>query len=192
MQRCGQVLTLLEDVWTNSFLKRRSSSMFTWAGYVARSTAKQGPVDPDRPRHRVHSQCDGAARTTRKRNAQVRARQRRKTPCGRLTEDGASTNAAMRRRIQLIAHERRLQPSEVAKALTCRTFAVVQFAERHRISCDWLIFGDLKGLLRTAQARERPPVDEERRLIAQLLQKLDPRLLPAALQGIRQVVAEQS
>jgi hypothetical protein len=37
------------------------------------------------------------------------------------------------------------------------------------------------GLLRTAQARERPPVEEERRLIAQLLQKLDPRLLPAAL-----------
>jgi hypothetical protein len=32
-----------------------------------------------------------------------------------------------------------------------------------------LIYGDLKGLLRTAQARERPPVDEERHLIAQLL-----------------------
>jgi hypothetical protein len=48
------------------------------------------------------------------------------------------------------------------------------------------------GLLRTAQARERPPVEGERRLIALLLQKLDPRLLPAALQGIRQIVAEQS
>jgi hypothetical protein len=130
--------------------------------------------------------------TTSKRNTRARARQRPKTPLGRLTKDGASTNEAMRRRIQVIAHERRLQPSEVAKALTCRTFDVVQFAERHRISCDWLICGDLKGLLRTAQARERPPVEEGRRLIAQLLQKLDPRLLPAALQGIRQIVAEQS
>jgi hypothetical protein len=130
--------------------------------------------------------------TTRKRNARTRAKQRRKTPQGRLTEDGASTNAAMRRRIQVIAHERRLQPSEVAKALTCRTFEVLKFAERHRISVDWLIHGDLKGLLRTAQARERPPVDEERGLIEKLLKQLDPRLLPVALQGIRKIVAEQS
>jgi hypothetical protein len=35
-------------------------------------------------------------------------------------------------------------------------------------------------------------VDEERHLIAQLLKKLDPRLLPVALQGIRKIVAEQS
>jgi len=82
--------------------------------------------------------------------------------------------------------------NEVAKALTCRTFDVVQFAERHRISVDWLLFGDLKGLLRTAEARERPPVDEERYLIDQLLKKLDPRLLPVALQGIRKIVAEHT
>jgi len=36
------------------------------------------------------------------------------------------------------------------------------------------------------------PVDEERYLIAQLLKKLDPKLLPIALQGIRKIVAEQS
>jgi hypothetical protein len=92
----------------------------------------------------------------------------------------------------VIAHERRLPPDEIAKAMTCRTYDIVQFAERHRIDCNWLIYGDLKGLLSTAQARERPPVDEERYLIAQLLEKLDPSLLPVALQGIRKIVAEQS
>jgi hypothetical protein len=130
--------------------------------------------------------------TTRERNARARAKQRRKTPLGRLTEDGASSIAAIRRRIQVIALERRLQPSEIAKALTCRTYELGQFAERHRLSLDWPIGGDLKGLLQTAQARERPPVEEERHLIAQLLKKLDPRLLPVALQGIRKIVAEQS
>jgi hypothetical protein len=91
------------------------------------------------------------AMTTRERNARFRARQRRKTAYGRLIDDGASTNAAMRRRIQAIAYERRLPPEEIAKALTCRTFDVVQFAKRHRVNCDWLIFGDLKGLLETVR-----------------------------------------
>ena len=64
--------------------------------------------------------------------------------------------------LQVIAHERRLPPDEIAKVMTCRTDDVVQFAKRHRISCDWLLFGDLKGLLRTAQARQRSPAGEER------------------------------
>ena len=92
----------------------------------------------------------------------------------------------------MIAHERRLPGSEIAKAMTCQTYELRQFAKRQHISLDWLIFGDLKGLLRTAQARQRPPVDEERRLIAQLVQKLDPKLLPVVLYGIRKTVAEQS
>jgi hypothetical protein len=62
----------------------------------------------------------------------------------------------MRRRIQAIAHERSLPPDEIAKALTCRTFDVVQFAKRHRVNCDWLIFGDLKGLLETVRGVSIP------------------------------------
>jgi hypothetical protein len=91
------------------------------------------------------------AMTTRERNARIRARQHRETAQGRLINEGACTNAAMRRRIQVIAHERCLPPDEVAKALTCRTFDVVHFAKRQRINCDWLIFGDLKGLLETVR-----------------------------------------
>ncbi|MEH2546673.1 hypothetical protein V1283_003318 [Bradyrhizobium sp. AZCC 2262] len=84
---------------------------------------------------------------TRRRNATRRLKQRRSTPAGRLAEDGSTSKEAMRRRILALAYERKLPEKEFAKALTCQTFHVAEFAERHRLSFDWLYFGDLKGLL---------------------------------------------
>jgi len=55
-------------------------------------------------------------------------------------------------RISLIARERRLSHAEIANAMNCGTAAVVAFAEKHNISLDWLVRGDLKGLLRTVRA----------------------------------------
>src|SRR5438045_2694339 len=71
----------------------------------------------------------------------------------RLARDGACSRSAIRRRIQLIAQERRLRPAAVAKAMTCGTNNVVEFCERHDVSCDWLVCGDLKGLLATVERR---------------------------------------
>jgi hypothetical protein len=68
--------------------------------------------------------------------------------CERLSEDGASSNATIRKRIALIAAERKLDPSEteaLTKGRWLRTFHLCQFA--HHLSVDWLIFGKLKGLL---------------------------------------------
>ena len=60
----------------------------------------------------------------------------------RLTENGASSNAAVRKRIVLIAAERKLDPSEteaLMKGRWLRTFHLCQFAKKHHLSVDWLI-----------------------------------------------------
>jgi predicted transcriptional regulator len=67
----------------------------------------------------------------------------------------AFSKRAMRVRISMIARERGLSDAEIAKALNCGTAAVVAFAEKHDISLDWLVCGDLKGLLRTVRAKQQ-------------------------------------
>ena len=73
----------------------------------------------------------------------------------RLTKDGSCSNAAIRKRIALIATERKLEPSEteaLMKGRWLRTFDLCQFAKKRHLSVDWLIFGNLKGLLETVRA----------------------------------------
>jgi hypothetical protein len=72
----------------------------------------------------------------------------------RLVDDGSCSNAAIRKRIALIAAERKLDPSEtmaMMKGRWLRTFDLCQFAKKYHLGADWLIFGDLKGLLRTVR-----------------------------------------
>jgi hypothetical protein len=58
-------------------------------------------------------------------------------------------------RISMIARERGLSDAEIAKAMDCGTAALLAFAEKHDVSLDWLVLGDLKGLLRTVRAYQR-------------------------------------
>jgi hypothetical protein len=75
--------------------------------------------------------------------AQVKAR-------ARLDRDGCHTNAALRRRVLLLAAERNLPPAEYAKLLHKRvmTGSILDFCKKHDVSLDWLMHGDLKGLQR--------------------------------------------
>ena len=77
----------------------------------------------------------------------------------RLSDDGASSNAAIRKRIALIAAERKLPAAETKKVMgRLLTYDIELFVEKHHISVDWLIAGDLKGLLRTVRGcPSRPP-----------------------------------
>jgi hypothetical protein len=52
----------------------------------------------------------------------------------------------------MIARERGLSDIEIAAALNCGTAAVLAFADKHRISLDWLVCGDLGGLRKTVRA----------------------------------------
>jgi hypothetical protein len=54
------------------------------------------------------------------------------------------------RRLDLIAHERGLAPSEIADARRSEN-SLVRFAYRYKLSFDWLILGDLRGRLSMAR-----------------------------------------
>jgi hypothetical protein len=85
----------------------------------------------------------------------------------RLTEDGSCSNAAIRKRIALIAAERKLDPSETKALMKGRWLSIYhlcQFAKKHHLSVDWLIFGDLKGLLETVRGCPSRPEPRPRAL----------------------------
>jgi hypothetical protein len=46
-----------------------------------------------------------------------------------------------------------LHPDDVAKAMKCSTYETGIFAKKHRVSFDWLLAGDLKGLQRKTRER---------------------------------------
>jgi hypothetical protein len=83
----------------------------------------------------------------------------------RLTNHGASSNAAIRKRIAFIAAERKLNASETKALMSGRrisTYGLCQFGEKHRLSFDWLLAGDLKGRLKMARnefAPQQPVLD---------------------------------
>ncbi len=82
-------------------------------------------------------------------------------PYQRELGGAASSKDAIRTRIRLIAAERALPESEIKKVIgRLWTRDVISFITLHDISADWLLCGDLKGLLRMVRARSA-----DRRLI---------------------------
>jgi hypothetical protein len=79
-------------------------------------------------------------------------------PYQREISDAASRKDAIRTRIRLIAAERGLPESEIKKVIgRLSTRDVICFMQRHDISADWLLCGDLKGLLRMVRVRPQRP-----------------------------------
>jgi hypothetical protein len=71
----------------------------------------------------------------------------------RLERDGATSRPAMQRRILALAAERSIPPADFHKLMYKRinTRDVMAFCEKHKISFDWLLCGDLKGLQRMTE-----------------------------------------
>src|SRR5258705_7148275 len=119
----------------------------------------------------------------------------RRKAADRLTRDGAHSMDAIRRRVRAIAQERNLQPADIAKLMHKRisTTHAMAFCEKHKISMDWLLCGDLRGLLRTAQGcPSRPRQDvvtagTTRQELRRLLLQLEPDQFPALVE----ILAEQ-
>jgi hypothetical protein len=117
----------------------------------------------------------------------------RRKAADRLRRDGAQSMDAVRRRVRAIAQERNLQPADIAKLMHKRisTPHALAFAEKHHISLDWLLCGDLKGLQRMtcwAKAQQAETVEAQRQEIVRLFLALPARLQPMALAGIREIV----
>jgi hypothetical protein len=100
----------------------------------------------------------------------------------------------MRRRLLVLAAERNLPPAEYAKLLHKRLMmkSIQGFCRKHNVSLDWLMDGDLKGLLRMKQwAKENHGMtaDEQRAEIVRLLLALPPATQKFAIERIREIVA---
>jgi len=92
----------------------------------------------------------------------------------RLERDGAQSTEALQRRVRAIAAERKIPPADFAKLMYKRisTFAVLQFCKKHKISIDWLLCGDLKGLQRMTKGEKRPVTELPTARVEAILQKL--------------------
>jgi hypothetical protein len=80
----------------------------------------------------------------------------RRRAAERLGRDGAHSIAAVQRRVRAIAQERNLPPADIAKMMHKRiiTKHALAFCEKHKISLDWLLCGDLAGLQRMTRERK--------------------------------------
>ena len=112
---------------------------------------------------------------------------------GRLRKDGCSSDAAMRRRVLLLAAERNLPPTEYAKLMHKRvlTGSFLAFCKKHDVSLDWLMYGDLKGLQRMKRwAKEDPDVQTAR--ILRKFHALKPSYQKIILDWIETAAAEDN
>src|ERR1700730_8631076 len=72
-------------------------------------------------------------------------------PYQRDLRSAASSKDAIRTRVMLIANERGLPESETKWAGRLGTLDAMRFVKKHRVNMDWLLLGDLKGLLETVR-----------------------------------------
>jgi hypothetical protein len=75
----------------------------------------------------------------------------------RLERDGAQSRPAMQRRVRALAAERSIPTADFHKLMYKRpsTQAVMDFCKKHKVSADWLLCGDLKGLARMERERKQ-------------------------------------
>jgi hypothetical protein len=117
----------------------------------------------------------------------------RRKAIDRLQRDGCCSMDAVRRRVQAIAEERKLPPAEFAKLTYKRisTTHAMAFCEKHKVSLDWLLYGDLQGLHRmTKEAKAEPPemTEAQRKEVTQLFLALSPRMQTVALGCMRELM----
>ena len=118
--------------------------------------------------------------------AQVKAR-------ASLVRDGCHTDAALRRRVLLLAAERNLPPAEYAKLMHKRIMmrSIQEFCKKHNVSLDWLMYGDLKGLQRMKRWAKEDP-DEQRARILRKFGALKPSYQKIILDWIETAAAEDN
>src|SRR5579859_6488750 len=82
----------------------------------------------------------------------------------RLERDGAHTTAALQRRVRALAAERNIPPAAFHKLMykRIRTGDIMTFCKKYKVSFDWLLAGDLKGLKRMMEERVLQPAPAPR------------------------------
>jgi hypothetical protein len=113
----------------------------------------------------------------------------------RLDRDGAHSTPAMQRRVRALAHERNIPPADFHKLMYKRPNVrdVGLFCEKHKVSYDWLLGGDLAGLQRMTRERKAQAEGADDRWVKFLLDTLEtipPNSRRAAIEGARKIVVQ--
>jgi hypothetical protein len=121
----------------------------------------------------------------------------RRKALARLEQDGAQSTAALQRRVRTLAQERNILPADFAKLMHKRilTQHVMAICEKHKVSYDWLLCGDLQGLRRmTQEAKASPPeiTEAQRKEVTRLFLALSPKMQAAALGCMQELTARDS
>jgi hypothetical protein len=113
----------------------------------------------------------------------------------RLERDGAHSTAALQRRVRALAQERNIPAADFHKLMYKRpsTPDVMVFCEKHKVSYDWLLCGDLKGLQRMTSERKLcnqavPTADG----LMQKYRNLSPELQAIVAREVDRLLAEQT
>jgi len=74
----------------------------------------------------------------------------------RLRRDGAVSPEATRRRIRAFAIEKAIPSAKITKLMKGRLTMprLVQFSKDYKVSLDWLLYGDLRGLIRMTRRQK--------------------------------------
>jgi len=119
--------------------------------------------------------------------------QSRNSAYRRLIKDGGMHTTNIRKRLELIARERCIPSSEISKAM--RGQNLITFCNAHDLSIDWVMGGDLKGLLRTIewQRSTTPDILQQQSIeIATLFRQLPARDRTKMLNGLRRLVGDKT
>jgi hypothetical protein len=121
----------------------------------------------------------------------------RRKAADRLNRDGAHSIDAIHRRVRAIAQERNLQPSDIAKLMYKRisTPHALAFCEKHKVSLDWLLCGDLQGLRRMTQeakATTAEMTEAQRKEVTRLFLALSPKMQAVAIGCMQELISRES
>jgi hypothetical protein len=120
----------------------------------------------------------------------------RRRALDRLDRDGAHSTAAVQRRVRALAHERNIPPADFAKLMYKRINMrdVMAFCEKHKVSYDWLLCGDLKGLHRMT-GKPCAGVSTVERIVERIMEKygrLSPDQQTIVTEEVDRMLAEQA
>jgi hypothetical protein len=108
----------------------------------------------------------------------------------RLERDGAHSTAALQRRVRALAEERNIPTADIHKLMYKKpsTDSVMVFCEKYKVSYDWILCGDLRGLQKMSQSA-RTDQAERKEVASRMVEKYS--RLPSELQKIVETTVDR-
>jgi hypothetical protein len=108
----------------------------------------------------------------------------------RLERDGAHSTAALQRRVRALAEERNIPTADIHKLMYKKpsTHSVMVFCEKYKVSYDWILCGDLRGLQKMSQS-VRTDQAERKEVASRMVEKYS--RLPSELQKIVETTVDR-